>query len=293
MKKMNFLTSFPMLIVAIYAFVFSPLLLSDCWAVSAVSDNYLENAIESYDKQNYETALEKLRQALRISGTKDKDLAEIHKYFGYIYIALEQWSKAVDEFVIALYYDPTLQIEQKYSSPKVLDAFNRAREEAGIKLEDGMSPVISHQPVKRVQAGGSIEIRATITDNRRVTSTRLYYRGGNQTEFTAATMGAIGANDYSAKIPGKFVVPDGVEYFIEAVDASANRSTRGTADTPLAIRVEGGAVQPAVAAAGTPLYKKWWVWAVAGGTIGVVAIAASSGGGGGDGGGNGTVTVSW
>ncbi len=290
MKKMNFLTSLPMLIVTIYAFVFSPLLISNCWAVS---DNYLESAIKSYDKRNYEGALEKLRQALRVSGTKDKDLAEIHKYFGYIYISLEQWNKAIDEFVIALYYDPSLQIEQKNSSQKVLDAFNRAREEAGIKQEDGMSPVISHMSVKNAVAGSSIEIRAAITDNRRVTSTKLYYRKKNQTEFMAVPMGEIGANDYSAKIPGKFVVPGGVEYFIEAVDASANRSTKGTSDTPLAIRVEGGERQPAVAAA-VPLYKKWWVWAIAGGTIGVVAIAVSSGGGGGgDGGGNGSITISW
>lgn len=292
MKKMNSLTSLPMLIVTIYAFVFSPLLLSECWAAS---DNYFENAIKSYDRRNYEGALEELRQALKVSGTKDKDLAEIHKYFAYVYIELEQWSKAVDEFVIALYYDPTLQIEQKYSSSKVLDAFNRAMEEAGIKLEDGRSPVINHLPVKNAAVGGSIEIRATITDNIRVTSTRLYYRKKNQTEFTAATMGEIGENDYSAKIPGKFVVPDGVEYFIDTVDASANRSTKGTADTPLAIRVEGGGLQPALASAAVPLYKKWWIWAIAGGTIGVVAIAASSGGGGGggDGGDNGSITISW
>jgi len=292
MNKFNSLTSLPVLIVAIYAFVFSPLLLSDSWAAQ---DNYLKNAIKSYDRRHYEGALEELKQALRVSGTKDKDLAEIHKYFGYIYIELEQWNKAIDEFVIALYYNPALQIEPKYSSPKVLDAFNRAREETGVKLEDGMSPVINHLPVKSAAAGGSVEIRATITDNRRVTSTRLYYREKNQTEFMTATMSEIGENDYSAKIPGKFVVPGGVEYFIEAVDASANRSTKGTADTPFAISVEDEVAQPAVVAtAAVPLYKKWWVWAIAGGTIGVVAIAASSGGGGGgDGGGNGTITISW
>jgi len=293
MKKFNSLTSLPVLIVAIYAFVFSPLLLSDSWAAQ---DNYLKNAIKSYDRRHYEGALEELKQALRVSGTKDKDLAEIHKYFGYIYIELEQWNKAIDEFVIALYYDPTLQIEQKYSSPKVLDAFSRAREEAGIKLEDGMSPVINHMPVKNAAAGGSIEIRATISDNRRVTSTRLYYRKKNQTKFTTAAMSEIGTNDYSAKIPSKFVAPGGVEYFIEAVDASANRSTKSTSDTPFVISVAGEAAQPAVAAAAVPLYKKWWVWAIAGGTIGVIAIAASSGGGGGGGGddgGNGTITISW
>ncbi len=292
MKNMNSLTSFSMLIVAVYTFVLSPLLISDCWAES---DKYLENAIKNYDRRNYNDALDELRQALRVSGAKDKDLAEIHKYFGYIYIALEQLNKAIDEFVIALYYDPNLQIEQKYSSTRVLDAFNRAREEAGITLEDGMSPVINHLPVKNAVAGGGIEIRATITDNRRVTSTKLYYRKKNQTEFNVAAMGKLGENDYSAKIPGKFVVPDGVEYFIEAVDASANRSTKGTSDTPLAIRVEGGVLQQPVAVpAAVPLYKKWWVWAIAGGTVGVVAIAASSGGGGGGGGGgNGTITISW
>jgi hypothetical protein len=87
---------------------------------------------------------------------------------------------------------------------------------------DNSAPLITHTPlINTPDRAGPYRVYATITDNRGLASTTLYWRK-NGGSFTPTPMVASGvANEYCADIPGPSAYADQFCYYIEARDTSS------------------------------------------------------------------------
>jgi hypothetical protein len=174
---------------------------------------------------------------------------------------------------------------------------------------DRVAPVLQYEPPTGTSPTGQpLKIDATITDNTEVLEAILFYRPLGASEYTSLPMDSLGQGRYRATIPGTGVVEPGVEYYIQASDRAGNMVMRGFAFSPLIVTVApvlpgkeleevGGTPQTVPTESPTermamkteaetkPWYKKWWVWAIAGGVVVAAAAAGGGGGGGGDEGG--------
>jgi hypothetical protein len=95
---------------------------------------------------------------------------------------------------------------------------------ATIGAIDTTSPVITHTPVTNGVTAVSLTISATVTDNVAVASVTLYYKVTGAASYTSVAMSASGST-YSATIPAASVTVAGVQYYITAVDTSANSAS--------------------------------------------------------------------
>ncbi len=83
-------------------------------------------------------------------------------------------------------------------------------------------PAIAHIPVRRLEPGQDLKLRATVAGIAPITAVRVYY-GDMHRGFTMAEMHGTGPS-YEATIPAsKF--PAGTSYFLEAIDSSGRTST--------------------------------------------------------------------
>jgi parallel beta-helix repeat protein len=87
---------------------------------------------------------------------------------------------------------------------------------------DMTPPDSYHEPITTATEGENISIFANITDDTtKVASALLFYRITGEEAWTSTPMIPTG-NIYSATIPASHVTTAGVEYYIEAVDDTAN-----------------------------------------------------------------------
>ena len=110
---------------------------------------------------------------------------------------------------------------------------------------DTTAPEITHLAISAAQpAGAAVTITATVTDASGVGESRLYYRASGSAVFASVVMPKVGPNRYSADIPGSVVAGAGVDYYLEAVDGSAEQNiARDPADAPTSMHsfaVQGG-----------------------------------------------------
>ena len=171
---------------------------------------------------------------------------------------------------------------------------------------DLVAPEVSHEIIPdALEAGSSVQIKATVTDNVGVESVTLFYRIKGGEDYKRTIMNRIGdTDDYAVTLGKEDLAAPGVEYYIQAMDFAGNSLLHGYSFFPLLVSV--------VAPTGTndqaeekvdntihekpPIEKKKtnaWIW-IGLGALAVGAIAAIAGSGGDDGDGNtsGTVVVS-
>ena len=172
---------------------------------------------------------------------------------------------------------------------------------------DLVAPEVSHEVIPdSLEAGSSVQIKATVTDNVGVKSVTLFYRTKGTEEYKRVSMNRIGETDEYAITLGKSeLVEPGIEYYIQAMDLAGNSLLHGYSFSPLAVNVVApsapAAVAPAAVAAEEPAGEtireepqaekkksNTWIWIAVGAlAIGAIALAAGGGGGGDDGGGGG------
>jgi hypothetical protein len=179
---------------------------------------------------------------------------------------------------------------------------------------DLVAPEVSHEVIPdSLEAGSSVQIKATVTDNVGVKSVTLFYRTKGEEEYKRITMNRIGeSNEYAVTLGKKDLIEPGIEYYIQAMDLAGNSLLHGYSFSPLAVNVvapTAPAAKPpeaeAVAEEGETIREepqaekkktKTWLWIALGAVaVGVIAAAAGGGGGddgGGDGGGTGTIVIS-
>jgi hypothetical protein len=176
---------------------------------------------------------------------------------------------------------------------------------------DLIAPEVSHEVIPgTLEAGSSLQIKATVTDNVGVKSVTLFYRTKGTQEYKRIAMNRLdNADEYAVTLGKSELVEPGIEYYIQAMDLAGNSLLHGYSFSPLTVSVVPPAAPKAEAPAAVAKEaqpagetireepqvekkkSKTWLW-IALGALAVGAIAAAAGGGGGgDDGGGGTGTV--
>ena len=101
---------------------------------------------------------------------------------------------------------------------------------------DNVKPVIVHTPVQTGKVGSDVSVSAKVTDNIEVDEVTLYYKTSGDAEFKPKTMTYSKTTEkWTGIIPGKNVTSAGVQYYLEAVDATGNKQWSASADVPYVI----------------------------------------------------------
>ena len=154
---------------------------------------------------------------------------------------------------------------------------------------DFESPIIEHVVQDGGLIGGVEVFGATVVDNDEIKRVVVFYRFSGETEFAELPMREVAQSSfYSAKVDTANVPLDteGIEYYIQAEDASGNIVLKGFAFQPLtrSFQVAGPAeVAPAEPEAQGPSASSsfnWWYVGLGVLVLGGIAAAASGGGGG-------------
>ena len=84
---------------------------------------------------------------------------------------------------------------------------------------------------------------------------------------------------YAALIPGFAVRGPALEYYVEVFDRQGNGPAyAGEPERPRRVPIVDRAAPPLAATAGTPWYRRWWVWsAVATAVVGAVVTGVAVG----------------
>ncbi|PID60922.1 MAG: hypothetical protein CSB44_08570 [Gammaproteobacteria bacterium] len=99
---------------------------------------------------------------------------------------------------------------------------------------DSEAPSIQLPEVEEGVIGETQVISATVSDNDELASVTLYYRSGAGKDYQSIDMTPIGSTSiHSASVPGNEATADSLQYYIEAVDVSGNRTQEGFSFDPL------------------------------------------------------------
>jgi hypothetical protein len=156
----------------------------------------LNAGIQAYNNSEFKLAIEKLSAALnRKEHLLRKEIAECHRYLAMSYLAFDDEVKAREEFLDALRNNPDLDFDPVATSPKILEAFRKARE---IYREKTKGETVAQEPPrkKEVKEGG---------DARKIAGWTLAGVGGASLLTAGATYGLMwdSAAKYNAENKSK------------------------------------------------------------------------------------------
>lgn len=167
---------------------------------------------------------------------------------------------------------------------------------AEIVQSDDDAPKIVHSPINRpLSLDQDLLIVATVTDNMRVETVKLFYRRIGEIQYKMISMGqGASKSTYTIILPAELFSDSGVEYYIQASDPAGNTGLYGFSFSPVKISTQLSS--PGTSDLTLPRQDsneknkggKKWLW------IGLGALvlgAVAGGGGGGSGGGNETGDV--
>lgn len=145
---------------------------------------------------------------------------------------------------------------------------------------DTVAPVIELEELTESVADRSQVFTAQIGEDNELKSVTLYYRREGQLPFTPAPMEPLGNSGYfSVSIPTDFNDLRAIEYYVQAMDATGNRTVSGFAfdpyrrdltapPSPLSSAGEPRSQADVAGSEDTPLLKRRWVQVV----LGVLAV---------------------
>ena len=102
---------------------------------------------------------------------------------------------------------------------------------AAVQIADTTPPMIYHSPFTTYHAPLTLLIDAVVEDNNSIAEVKLHYQAPGAKEFQESLM-SLNRNVYQATIPA-VDFPNGVEYFIEAVDQSDLKGNRRKTKAPV------------------------------------------------------------
>jgi tetratricopeptide (TPR) repeat protein len=252
---------------------------------SGSENKFLQEAVVLYDNTQYQEAMQKLLQAIKVKGVSRKDIVEIYKYMGFIYIAQGNNDNAKKSFENLLKVDPSFEMNPLLTSPKLLDFFNKVRDE--IRKKDQV--LMRHTPLSELSASERIEVKAYVVDlQKRLSKMQLYFRRRGDPEFSTVQMNATkesagdmgqGAETYVGTIPFIWNVYGEselfVDYYIAVLDGRGNwAANAGNPKQPITFRVNLLVGKLPAGALSPPAYKTWWFWTL----MGVTAAGLAAGG---------------
>jgi hypothetical protein len=255
-------------------------------------NRHLKEAKILYDNLQYREALDRLKTAIRTKGNTRKDIVEIYKYMGSIYIIQGHKKHATRAFELLLKVDANYEMNPLLTSPKILNFFNKVKE--GILKKDKV--IMRHTPLQELAASERIEIKAYVVDlHKRLREMKVHYRRRGDPAFSSVTMTpkagtskGEGARTYVGYIPFIWNLTDEVELFIDYYLAGSDAKGRwvanmGNPKQPLTFRINLMSGEIPEGARSTPLIKSWWFWTligvgVAGASVGAYFGATAGGG---------------
>jgi tetratricopeptide (TPR) repeat protein len=258
-------------LVAAWAFVALPSLAR--LARAETGNPAIDAGIAQYNDLEYELAVQTLTAALAQQGLTVAELTEGYKHLGLSLVAIGQDDSAREAFKKLIESAPTFELPRT-ENPRALDLFaevKRSLKRASAKITLSTSPV-------RPRNGAAIDVSAVVDDaDATVTRVVVHHRVRGQRSYSSVIALPAADGRYDARIPGTFVLPPGVEYYVTAEgDDGHVFGQQGSADSPLMVAVEA-------ADGGTPIYGKWWFWAGLGGlALASAAVVLVLAGGGGD-----------
>jgi len=89
-------------------------------------------------------------------------------------------------------------------------------------VEDTQPPVVIHNPVHRVEQGHDIKIKADIYENFRLKIASVIYRPVGTSGWKVGKLRSKTGIAYEGVIPGRYVLPQGLEYCVIAIDEAIN-----------------------------------------------------------------------
>lgn len=138
------------------------------------------------------------------------------------------------------WFDETIEPGQKYYYNFTVVKSDMTESEPSGKVSvhalDTMAPDIYHTPVRSIFEANNLVISATISDNVKIESATLYYRGKGTDKWNKKAM-AASKDKYFAVISAENVTTEGLEYYISATDG-INVTERGSAEEPYEVLVQ-------------------------------------------------------
>lgn len=264
------------------AFTVLVVLLAAGSAIAQPADE-VARGIALYQDLEYEQAAEVLAAALEEPGLADDRRVEGYQYLALSYLALRRESDAKGAFKQLLEIDRSFRLSTTFSQTArdLLEEARRALpppEVTGVDTPPATAQLSQTASPAQPREGTSVSVSIIVADpgdaHERVL---VHHRVRGAKSYSTVTAMRTGQGRYAATIPGMFVAPPVIEYYVVAVDAEgAVIAAEGSEAEPLAIPVES----PTAGAA--PVYKKWWFWtgigaAVVAGTVGVLALTGGDG----------------
>lgn len=103
---------------------------------------------------------------------------------------------------------------------------------------DAEPPTIQHFPVRRVDPGVALTVKARISDPSGVFDPGVSWRNAGGDTFKRVPMQAKGGSEFETVIPANAITAAAVEYFIEAFDENGNGPARfGNPQKPIRVAV--------------------------------------------------------
>ncbi|HUH01117.1 MAG TPA: tetratricopeptide repeat protein [Kofleriaceae bacterium] len=255
-------------------------------------DAEITRGIDLYLDLEYEDAVRVLTEALAEPGGDQDRRIEGYQYLALSHLALRNEAEAREAFRKLLEIDRRFRMSTTVSQT-ARDLLEEVRRSLPPEVVEPVVPASGAAQLSQSASptqpsvGTPISISIILMDPAGThKDVQVHHRVRGQQGYSAVTAMRVGQGRYAADVSGMFVAAPAVEYYVVAVDKDgAIVASEGSAAEPLAIPVGSGA------AAGAPVYKKWWFWAgvstaVLAGAVGVLVLT------GGDGPGNeSTVTI--
>jgi hypothetical protein len=205
------------------------------WAGGADDDAALEAARlameEDFLNTQFRQAAQKLQAAITQCGKKcsPKVVAQLYCDLGIVHFnGLSDARGAQAAFEKAVATDPNVLLDPRWSTPDLLDAFEKA---GGLRVA-----AIVHDPVAEQKLGTAVPIYAELPRGLEADQVTLYWRKAGKKKFKKLRMKK--GMGYRAKIPCEAVRLKGsVEYYIAAESGGQNVAQSGSEDEPLVVEI--------------------------------------------------------
>lgn len=258
--------------LAAWAFLLAPLAPRLAHAQTGNAD--IDKGIALYNDLEFAEAVEVLAKAVTKANLSVQELVEGYKYLALACVALGRDDEARTAFRKLLETDRTYRLPRT-ESQKAQDLFDQVRQSMPeeilvrpVQLTQTASPV-------RPRRGTPVSVTIAIVDeDKRHDRVVVYHRVRGAKPFSTVQALRAGSGRYNATIPGVFVNPPAVEYYVVALTASGDvLASEGSEKSPQALGVDTEEA--------APIYGKWWFWAGIGGVLaaGTITAIALAGGG--------------
>lgn len=89
---------------------------------------HLDEGLKAYNNADFEQTISEIEKALQLGLREKQDLIKAHLHLGFAYIGLGRRIDAVVEFAKAINLEPSLKLDPKLYSSKIISTFNETKE---------------------------------------------------------------------------------------------------------------------------------------------------------------------